>query len=68
MRGRGWGVQTVHEAGAGLILLCESQTWMCRAVLGGRLWFPPPQDQSVRSQQPFSSTSLVTTNSTSHRP
>ena len=29
---------------------------------------PPPQGQSVRSQEPFSSTSLVTTSSTSHRP
>lgn len=52
----------------GLGLCGVHEVWGLAEVLGRGLWFPPPRGQSVRSQQPVSSTSLVTTSSTSHRP
>lgn len=69
MRGRGWDLRWVQEV-RGLALPPALGTG-CGCAGGhahGRPWSPPPRGQSVRSQEPFSSTSLVTTSSTSHRP
>lgn len=73
LRSRGCGkcqeLRGVHEV-RGLVLPRRSGQTRTRRDRSDRqvARFPAPQAQSVRSQQPFSSTSLVTTSSTSHRP
>lgn len=69
MRQRGQELRGVHEVRGLVLPWCSGQTRTHRDHRDRRVArFPAPQAQSVRSQQPFSSTSLVTTSSTSHRP